>query len=460
MWDKIYKLFSRVRHSKSGIALIYFALIMPVFVGFAGLAFDATLWFMEKRQLQTIVDSAAMTGAYTMLRGGDIVDISAAAIKDAEDNGFQIGVGNPNTIVVSSPPASGGFAGVENHVMVIITAPAVRYFTNILGLPSSDIVVIAVAATEDQGESCILALSPDRDKALEFTGSSVVDIDCGVAAASSSDTAIYLNGKATLIADPSAQAFGDIFVGGNADLDVDLVQPNTPPPPDPYGSGGRNLSVSVFNLVYPQSLAVCDETDRDVKGNEGIVTLDPGRYCDGLTISAGAEVILNTGMYIIDGGDFRVAGNSKLDSFVCANDDDPCGVTFILTAENAADVATVTINGGADMELMATNSFVTDDPDKLFAGILFYQDRKAVYEDGVNSFLGGSDMTLSGALYFPSQEVRYTGGTDVDTPPKCLQIIANKVTFSGNATLANADNTFCATLGVTIITSTIVKLVE
>ncbi len=440
MWDNIYKILLKVRHSASGASLIYFALIMPVFLGFAGLGFDATLWFMEKRQLQSVADSSAITAAYSLSKGETQQAILLAAKVDAGNNNFN--VGGDYTIVVTSPPTTGEFVGLTNHVMVTFTRPGVRLFTSMLGMDRTTILASATAGILTNGEHCILALNETRDKALEFSGTSDVTIGCGVASNSNSSEAIYLNGTAALSADPAAQAYGDIFKGANATLDV----------PSPIQALSQRSENPFEGLTVPVDPVACLETNRNVRGNEPQpVRLLPGRYCDGLSISAGADVEMEPGIYIIDGDAFTMAGSASLISI--ASGPDPEGVAIILTGPSPAEIATVTINGGADITLKA----MTSGP---YKGIVFFQDPDAVYEDGINSFLGGADMDLKGAVYFPNQEVRYSGGAVGDVVPGCLLLVADKVTFSGNSVVSN-NHEGCDEFDLSgAISRTIVALVE
>lgn len=335
--------------------------------------------------------------------------------------------------MVTTPPTKGAYAGLANYVMVSMSKPADRIFTSLLGLERATIETSATAAILKSGEHCILALDETRDKALEFSGTSNVDINCGVASNSSSSEAIYLNGTASLAANPSAQAYGDIFEGSNATLDTpNPIQPFSQRSPDPYGPEGRNLQVPINPIA-------CTDTGFSMGRNDH--NIGPGRYCDGLSIGAQADVTFAPGVYIIDGGDFRVNGNSTI-----VGD----GVTIILTGAAPEDIATVTINGGADISLKAPNSGV-------WAGVVFFQDPRAAYEDGTNSFLGGADMNLKGAVYFPSQELKYSGGSSGISG--CLQLVGSKVTFSGNSVLVN-DQMDCDDLGIEEIARTIVTLKE
>jgi len=92
---------------------------------------------------------------------------------------------------------------------------------------------------------------------------------------------------------------------------------------------------------------------------------------------------------------------------------------------------------------------------------LFFQDQRAPCCQGntliSNDFLGGTEMNLQGAIYFPNQEIKFSGGASLMN--SCLQIIGDKVTFTGTSYL-NATETNCAAAGVTLIPQYWVRLVE
>ena len=426
MWATFTKFILDLKQNHSGATLIYFGLAFPVIAGFAGLGFDATMWYMEKRVLQNVSDSSALAAAYSISKGDEANEVEIAAKYDAEVNTFT--VGGSNTMVVANPPTSGPYVGQDRYVMVTTTTPALGVFSSVLGVGTGTINTKSTAGILALGEHCILALDHTMDKALEFTGTSNVDINCGVASNSSSNTSIYLNGSATLTANPSAQAYGDIYQGGNASLNVpNPIQPFSQRSPDPYE-----------NLAVPSDPAGCTETNLTVK--KGDPNPVPGRYCGGLRFGAQANVTLAPGEYIIDGGDLTVNAQATIRGD---------GVTLILTGDNPADIGNVKINGGADIELSPPTSGD-------YAGVTMYQDRRAL-AGGNNDILGGANMIMNGAVYFPSQEITYSGGSaSVST---CLQIIGNKVTFNGNAELFN-DQSTCDLYGVKAIERTLVTLVE
>jgi len=87
----------------------------------------------------------------------------------------------------------------------------------------------------------------------------------------------------------------------------------------------------------------------------------------------------------------------------------------------------VTINGGAELNLSGPTSGT-------YAGVLFYQDRRASNSDG-NRINGNANSSFQGAFYFPSQGLDFNGTSGMQT--ECVQIAARRVTFIGNSTIVN-----------------------
>ena len=349
------------------------------------------------------------------------------------------------------PPLNGPNAGTAGYVEVIITKQRTNYLTRLLGQDTTDIQARAVGAPAGSGESCVLALDHDMDAAIEVEGTADTHVSCGVAANSRSAKAFEMIGTANLSAD-IIQAHGDITIGTNSTLNVDL-------PPKPYS---RRVDDPYDDLALPDK-SVCPDHPVGLPPGAGLpplvsasVTLSPGCYTDGLQISGNSTVVtFNPGLYIIDGGDMIIDGGATTFGV---------GVTFVLTGNAAADIGNLRIAGGTTNTLTAPSA-VDDD----YAGVLFYQDRRAISFSEVkvkgkwtevinnNEILGGASTDLEGAIYFPSQGIRYGGGAGVGDG--CTQIIGLKVTFAGNSNVLN-DPDACAALRVRTIGNRRVALLE
>ena len=68
-------LFNRFRRDQSGATLVFSALAMALVLGMAGLGFDATFWFMTKRQIQTVADVSVISGVTVMTKGGGSAEV-------------------------------------------------------------------------------------------------------------------------------------------------------------------------------------------------------------------------------------------------------------------------------------------------------------------------------------------------------------------------------------------------
>lgn len=418
---------TRLRGDRRGSMVVLTALMMPVVMGFSALGVDATAWYMQRRNLQTVADAAAVAAAYHAVGNAGESQIRAAAAEDAKRNGYA--TGPRNRLIVHSPPQTGPYVGRPGFVEIVADSDAELYFVGAFLDRPVAIAARAVAGGVSVGEHCVVALDHDADRALEFSGTANVSLDCGVASNSRSLQSIYVGGNASLTADP-AQAFGDIQVSGNATLNTKHPpQPYSQRVTDPYGPEGRDLQL-------PPSRP-CDANK--LKPSAGAV-LSPGRYCGGLQINS--NVSFEPGVYELYDGGLQVNGGARL-----VGD----GVTFVLNGSSPGKVGTIKINGGAQAELSAATS-------GQYAGVLFFQSPAASTASNLsNDFLGGASMQLDGALYFPNQEVKFSGGAGSD--PACLQIAGRKVTFTGSGYLSN-DPTFCKNLGVEEMAQIRVRLVE
>jgi hypothetical protein len=384
------------------------AITLPVLLGLVGLGVETGMWYADKRVLQVQADAAATGGAFELASGGSA---SAAASRDAERNGFSTAQGG--VVTVASPPASGRYAGDVSAVEVTVSRQRSLLFSGLF--QNNDATTIrarAVARFQQAGAACVLALETTHSQALYFTGSATINmVNCGMAANSASSQAMQVSGNAT-VNTGWVDLVGDYDISGSGELNS-TITPRT---------GGAAIADPFAALPSP-SAGACLKSGYKSKANKS-ETLQPGTYCDGMTISAQSNVTLSPGTYVVKGGSFKVNGNSTLGG---------SGVTIILTGSNG-DNAFAEINGNASVSLTAPSSGT-------YAGIAFYQDRNASSSED-NKFNGGSSMAIAGAMYFPRSLVKFNGGNQ--TGGGCTRIVAREVTFTGNADLENN----CAALGL------------
>lgn len=374
------------------------AVCLPLLVGAAGLAVDTTQWTYWRRQLQREADSAALAGAFAKAQSKDPV---VAANSD---------LSRTNTILLSGPadihsaPTTGAFIGNSQAVRVSLTTSQRLPFSGSFMLTTPAISASATAAVVSNGDYCALALSPTTASAgIKMQGSASLNFGCGLATNSQAANAVTAGGSSSITATPVSAVGGltasNNYVGGTQLLPYSLPQP------DPFA-----------NLPTPSPSGCQSQV---TVGPNTTQTLSPGCY-SGMNLKG--TVTLNPGTYYIDGGSFSVGSQA-----IVAGD----GVTIILTSSSAASnpslIATLNVNGGATLQLTAPTSGT-------YKGILFYQDRRAL-DSGADTLNGNASSKLQGALYFPSQELDFSGTSGMTTD--CLQLVAYRLTFIGNTSVSN-----------------------
>jgi hypothetical protein len=192
--------------------------------------------------------------------------------------------------------------------------------------------------------------------------------------------------------------------------------------PDPYA-----------DLIIPSSLpSPCPS------GNwNNTQTINLGCY-RGMDFRSHANVTLNPGVYYVDGDEFRANAQARI-RCNCTGEN---GVTIVLTSSDAASqIATLRINGGADIILKAPSAAGAP-----YRGVAFFQVCRASAGTTLR-FNGNSALSIAGAIYAANGEVEWSGNNGT-TAPSCTQIVSRTITFIGDAAL---DDTGCQAAGARAI---------
>ncbi|WP_429912678.1 pilus assembly protein TadG-related protein [Glycocaulis sp.] len=399
---------------RRGQIAVIAAICAPVMIAGAGIGAESGYWYFQQRVAQMSADVSAFAGAVEARSGQPLEVISATALAEAERHGYRPARGG---IEVNNPPLSGANRNIRS-VEVIIQQTHPRHFSRMFLDRDITFTVRAVARFDEPGPACLLALDPAGEQSLLFSGSTDVTLaGCDLMSNSINTQALAITGSGQVITS-CANSVGGMNISGQLDL-TDCLEPrlNMPPALDPLADLVPPIAGGCRNLP--------------AGGGGGLRTISPGRYCNGMTFNG--DVHLEPGVYIVDGGAFRLNGGAHV-----TGDD----VTIYLTNN-----ATVQMNGNADIFLSAPETGE-------YAGVLFWGDR----DNAANTtaqFNGTAASSLKGALYFPSQTLNIRGnfsGSD-----GCMRIIAYRVEMSGNSSL----NINCSRSGmVSMQTPGFVRLVE
>jgi Putative Flp pilus-assembly TadE/G-like len=357
-----------MRKNEKGQALLLAAVGLTVFILAAGLGIDMGYLRYEKRLQQSAADSAAIAGAAQYGYEGAVCDstVSSAAKTDSASNGFTDG-SNQVTVTASCPPNDGPHAGLSGYVEVLVSQVQPTFFMRIVGVNSATVTARAVAFLGN-GPACVYALDPSAAEALNITSS--VTVGCGVIDDSNASNALTASGTLT------APFIG--VVGGVSGDSPSSMQTGIVPAADPLASVP---APAVGACTFPNSFT-----------GTGSVTISPGTYCGGLTVTGKSSVTFSAGTYVILGGGLTITGNSS----VTANN-----VTFYLTFNGTYAYGPVTVSGNSNATFSAPTSGSLN-------GMLFFQDRTVPSSTSPSEASTLTGDAFVGAVYFPTTSLTFT----------------------------------------------------
>jgi hypothetical protein len=399
------------RNKEAGQALAFAAVGMIVLLGFLGLAIDMGVLRYDKRLQQTAADAAALAGASNLASasGGMLAGALDAAKGDGfGDTGTYCSTGCPNsgdigytTVTVNNPPLSGphmvGTTNATKYVEVIVSVVQPTFFMKALNVQKQVVAARAVATNLGGGPAagCLYTLQPPTSsiEGVNINGNATLNAPtCGI-----EDNGNYnTKGNALTVKAGSFGVSGSKNVSGPggsvtcgtpgacptygmpaaADPLAGIAPPSNPGPP----TGCKS----------PCSVSTSGGTTKNP------VVLNPGEYSS-ITIGKNSVVLLNPGIYYIDGSNgVQFNGSATVTG---------SGVMFYFTGS-----ASINAVGGGNQVSNIQLSAPTSGP---YAGILMYQDPNDTNVGGnPNSgpTLGGDDKSFfDGVLYFPNDQITFFG---------------------------------------------------
>lgn len=439
----------RLWKNEGGATAVAIGIMSPVIIGGMALGGETGYWYYTQRKVQHAADMAAHAAGVRKRVGDNWSQLKKTAVQVASASGFlpeMIDV-NPNpdvadfvakNLTVNNPPLSGGLVGNQRAVEVILTETKPRLLSSVFSQEPINIKARAVAEVSGGSPACVLALSPMKSKAVEVSGSTEVTLNgCSVAANSVQPDAYYMpNSTAELTAECISTVGGASVkdsTKGLLTLACGSVQEQAPPVYDPYAS--------VPEPIFP--MTGC-QTKTTFTGDIYAPKTHPryGKYecfANGIKIEANSTATFHEGLYIITGGTLTVEDKAVMNSDKA---------TFFF-----ANNTTAHISGMAGLNLNAP-------PTGIFAGLVFFGQRcngTVGSCDEVFKIVGNTTTSIRGAVYLPGSTIEFLGNTAATT--NCLQIISDKITFTGNSTIQMGSS--CAGVGTKEVNvGQIVKLVE
>jgi len=389
-----------------GISFATMALMLPILIGFVGLAIDVGVWRMEKRDLQGAVDSAAFSAATAAVSGASKSQATTEGKAAMASAGYVEGV-DGITITVNSPASSGSHASDPTSWEVIASKPQSLYFSGIFLSQAPSVRVRAVAVKgKKPSPGCILTLHPNAAAATTFTNNAqVTDPNCAVYTNSASASALLCDNNCDIASD--TYTVGGDLVRNNGSLSGSTNETGVSATPDPYAS---------VPVPSSASLTCTTSAKLTIKASQ---TINPGVYCGGIDVMANKTLSLNPGTYYVKKF-FNMGGNSVLQA--------TGGVTIVLLDDACLGNGTCMKEKGLGNNITIN---LTAPTSGTYAGIAIYaQGTKDTYQEFSNNVA----LNIQGAIYAPGDSV-YFHNNAMFSDAVCAQIVAGRVSFENNATM-------------------------
>ena len=342
-----------LRDTAGGMSIIM-SIAAVVLIGSLGGAVDITVLRQQKNELQRAADSAALASARELgLASATEEDIRAIAKQYVFANFSEA------EVISKEKPTE-----IEIAVLVDLNAKWVTvdasykwspFFAHVFSDKVTPIRVSSTASLAGDQSICVIALDEKNDQSFLINGASTITANaCGVYSNSSSSVGLDLDHRNALLTAASTYTSG-----GYAGFDSNFTpKPITDSPPieDPLLSREYPPVEACVpdntNLSFPSR-----EAQKDPRFNADVLSLSPGTYCEGLTVTGKLEVKFEPGVYIFKDGPLTILGDSTVFGE---------NVGFFFTG----DTSTFAFIGSSQVSLTAPD----DGP---MAGILFFEDRSS-----------------------------------------------------------------------------------
>lgn len=448
------KTFSRYKQDRSGQFAVWFGLMaLPL------LATTSYVMDLQAAQIETGNVKAALDAA-------TLATVQKNNLNDSEKRLYAKDIFYDNFNGRVKPTVD--VTVTKNSVIMTAKAELPTTVMAALGKKAIKYSELSEAQQTSEDTICVMALSQNADKAVEFSDSIAFRATgCSVQSNSKSTSAIYAKSSDK----PRANSF--CAVGGSEGQTVPLSKSECSAVADPYaglappplgpciktkggnslpslgGNGGGDTGSGQYNVVAviaptptlsPGLENVTGLTDNILGPLTGSdVTIEPGTYCQGLTVD-GENVTFQPGLYVFQGPlVFKNYAQATAEN-----------VTFSMNGENGHLV----IESGASLTATAQKSGP-------YSGLVFHQDStktKANLLKGGNKdknkskiskasvIQGGGKLHVVGTVYLPDQHLEVSGSSEIGAQSPALSFIANTIKFSGKANAYVAADARAASL--------------
>jgi Putative Flp pilus-assembly TadE/G-like len=437
--------FRQLRADDRGAVSVMMGFLLIPLVGFLGIGFEVSNWYLITRGMQNAADAATIAAA---VNNGANYDVEARAV--AAQYGFLNGANNVSVAVTNAAACPGGgntcYSVTISGYTPLLLSQIVGFQgdANFNGTLEKKLTAVAVAKQNTVPQDlCLLALaSSGVAQGIRTNGSPTANMNgCD----SMSNTAAQCNGSNLGLSISFA-------VGSNSGCGA--RQMSNPALADPYSYLASNippLSSSGCNGNYPQeskhgnsySVAASNQLSGNLSLSTGNNFLCGDQMLTGnVTINspAGQSAVL-----IIENGQLDLNGHQLTTSSGSA-------VTLVFSGANGGYTHAPADNTNGPGGVLDINPPTTG----TWKGVAIYQDPSLT--SGVDVSAAGNSPTwnITGLVYMPHATLTLKGAIDKSTFGKsCLVMVADNFQISGTGGILKTDIGQCPQAGLTMPTANI-----
>jgi Flp pilus assembly protein TadG len=280
------------REPLSGQALVIFALMGFVLVGFVALAIDGGFIMAERRQVQSAADAGALAAARALYDRRD------SLIVPSGQNYATMNAGAGSSTTVHWPPADGNYVNNRNYVQVKVTQPVTPFFVGAFYNGDWEVSTTATAGVERvPANYALIVLNRNTTPGIHMNGNTGIRITNGGSAMS--NTNITSNGVTS-------------FTTQGTNTFIDANQTITPSggtwnPPEQLRPGTPQTDDPLAGMPVPPKGQRRNFNSAGCPGN----SCRPGHYKDE-TISLNGTWNLQPGIYYFENTHITLLGQSAL----------------------------------------------------------------------------------------------------------------------------------------------------
>ncbi len=383
------KTFKSLLRDSSGSTLIAFASTLPMLLAGSGAALMYGFQVMTVSDMQAALDAGTLAG--TAMSGSATSELRIANAGKAYYWNFKTVAGNVETasnfwVQIDDDPA---FTASKWEVSGTASARVRNPFSFAIGDAWLPVTATSTATKQESDPVCLLGLNASADDTIEMKGQPEITVrGCAVQANSGSAEAISQTSKAFMSASMIGSSGG--YTGTGYDP---MPTTGTVPLADPYAE-----------VPFPSS-SPCDYNNVRIANNT--VTLNPGVYCGGLTVQAGAKIHLEPGIYVMKDGPLWLNSDASLDGE---------GVMIGFTGPGA----TIRMDGSAQARLTSPASGT-------YMNMQFMQEPGTGGDGLAASIDGNITLSFDGTMYFPTQNIELGGGSVITANSPSYAMIGDRI---------------------------------